>query len=83
MTDLFEKEEFLEIPVDKLSADILDSIVEEFILREGTDYGHSEKSIEDKKTAVMSQIEKGVAKIVYSSLTQNTTIMRASELNLN
>jgi uncharacterized protein YheU (UPF0270 family) len=38
----------IEIPADKLSAEVLHAVIEEFILREGTDYGSYEVSLENK-----------------------------------
>jgi uncharacterized protein YheU (UPF0270 family) len=75
-----EKEEYLEIPAEKLAAEVLEAIMEEFILREGTDYGHSELSLDDKKKKLKRQIDTGRAKIVYSTLTENTTLMLAQDV---
>lgn len=75
-----EKEEYLEIPADRVSAEALNALMEEFILREGTDYGHSELTLDDKKKKVQKQMDSGRAKIVYSIQTENTTLMLASEL---
>ena len=38
----------IEIPAERLSAEVLRAVIEEFILREGTDYGSYEVSLEDK-----------------------------------
>ncbi|MBC7753099.1 MAG: YheU family protein, partial [Moraxellaceae bacterium] len=35
----------MEVPIDQLSKDILQNLVEEFVLREGTDYGAQEISL--------------------------------------
>ena len=75
-----ETEEFIVVPAERVSADALSALMEEFILREGTDYGHSELSLDDKKKKVQKQLDSGRAKIVYSTLTENTSLMLASEL---
>jgi uncharacterized protein YheU (UPF0270 family) len=40
--------EFVEIPYKELSAEALRSIIEEFVLREGTEYGARDFSLEEK-----------------------------------
>ncbi|GAG37370.1 unnamed protein product, partial [marine sediment metagenome] len=69
-----------EIPAEKISDIALNALMEEFILREGTDYEHSETTLDDKKKNIQKQLEAGLVKIVFSSLTENTTIMLSSEL---
>ena len=43
---------FVQIPVDALSRQALDGLIEEFVTRDGTDYGTEERSLDDKKDAV-------------------------------
>ena len=43
------------IPWDKLSGPALESIIEEFVLREGTEYGQKEFSLDQKKSDVKRQ----------------------------
>ena len=76
-----EKEECLIIDPNQLSKEVLENLVEEFILREGTDYGHSETTLEDKKKRVFNQLEKNHIKIVYSTLTENCTLLRKNEFS--
>lgn len=75
-----EKEEFLVVPPDRLSKEAVEGLIEEFILREGTDYGHSDPTLEQKKQRVHSQMATGHVVIVYSSLTENTSLMRKDAL---
>jgi len=55
----------IEIPVDRLSAELLDAVIEEFVLREGTDYGDREVSLAAKITQVRQQIARGQVVIVF------------------
>jgi len=48
--------ELLEVPYTQLSDDALLGIIEEFITREGTDYGFEERSLESKVSQVKQQI---------------------------
>ena len=51
-------EESLIVPPEKLSEEVLVNIVKEFVLREGTDYGAQEMTLDTKIQHVMSQIKK-------------------------
>ena len=64
----------MEIPYQKLSQAALRGLIEEFVTREGTDYGLSERSLEEKVADVQKQIEKGEAVIEFDSGTGSTHI---------
>ncbi|KJS09682.1 MAG: hypothetical protein VR73_01300 [Gammaproteobacteria bacterium BRH_c0] len=55
----------IEIPVDRLDPELLDAIIEEFVLREGTDYGFQEVALEAKLAQVRRQIGRGQVVIVF------------------
>ena len=42
------------VPYQRLSADALDAILEDYVSREGTDYGDYSFSLSDKKAQVLS-----------------------------
>jgi uncharacterized protein YheU (UPF0270 family) len=62
------------IPPDALSTDALRGVVEAFVLREGTDYGHHEHSLDAKCRAVERQLRDGSAEIVFDPVTGTTDI---------
>lgn len=66
----------MEIPYERLSADTLRGIIENFVLREGTDYGAHEYSLDDKVAAVRRQLEQGEAVIVFNSAEETCDIVR-------
>lgn len=66
------------IPPAELSAQLLRSIAESFVLREGTDYGMREVSFEDKVTQVVRQIERGEAQILWNAATETVAIIPAA-----
>ncbi|HXI10158.1 MAG TPA: YheU family protein [Thermodesulfobacteriota bacterium] len=70
----------MEIPYDLLSADALRSLVEEFVTREGTDYGHTEWDLERKVEAVMRQLKYGEAAIVYDEESGTPNIVLKKDL---
>jgi len=65
------------IPIDRLSPEALKGIIEEFISREGTDYGEIEVSPETSFRQVKSKLEKGLAILVYDDETETTNIFLA------
>ena len=56
------------IPWQELPTETLENIVESVVLREGTDYGSHEFSLEQKKQHLLNKIHNGSAVIVWSEL---------------
>lgn len=71
-------EHHVEIPHRELSEEALRGVVESFVLREGTDYGQRDYSLEDKIAAVMRQLERGEAMIAFDPETATVSIVAAS-----
>lgn len=69
-----EPQEPVEVPYHELSADLLHAVVESFVLREGTDYGEKEFSLDEKVAGVIRQLRKGEAKIVFDPATDSVTV---------
>jgi uncharacterized protein YheU (UPF0270 family) len=65
----------LVIPHEKLKPDTLYALVEEFVTREGTDYGESEVLLQQKIEQVVSQIRSGKAVVVFDSSLQTCNII--------
>jgi uncharacterized protein len=57
-----------------LSMEALRGIVESFVLREGTDYGHRDYSLEQKCAVVERQLEAGRAEIWFDLETSSVEI---------
>ncbi|MCE5262575.1 MAG: YheU family protein [Deltaproteobacteria bacterium] len=53
------------IPVDRLSPEALRGVIEEFISRDGTDYGEVEASRETKFRQVKQRLQDGSAVLIY------------------
>lgn len=67
------------IPLAKLSSEVLRAVVEQFVLREGTDYGVSPVSFETKIEQVLTQLERGDALVVFDPTTESVTLLKAEE----
>jgi hypothetical protein len=70
--DIFEA--MVIIPPDSLSPAALRGVIEAFVLREGTDYGHEDYSLEAKCRAVERQLREGRAEICFDPVTESTDI---------
>ena len=71
----------IEIPSERLSRDILGAVIEEYILREGTDYGVQETSLESKIKQVHRQIVQGDVLITFDPVTENCTLLTRNQFN--
>ena len=67
----------MEIPYTELSNEALLGVIEEFISREGTDYGHTDYSFDQKVEQVISQLKKGEVKLFFDSDSESCNLMRA------
>ena len=64
----------MKIPLTSLSEQALRSIIESFVLREGTDYGYGEHDLDAKCAAVLRQLEAGEAEIDFDPATETTDV---------
>jgi uncharacterized protein YheU (UPF0270 family) len=65
----------VEVPLDALSESALRGLIEEFVSRDGTDYGVHERSLEDKVGDVMRQLQRGEAVIVFDPETRSANVV--------
>lgn len=63
------------IPWQEVEAETLDSLIESFVLREGTDYGEHERTLVQKVADVKQQLQSGEAILVWSELHETVNIM--------
>ena len=63
------------IPYQKLQHETLINLIKEFVMREGTDYTHSDYSIEMKIESVLKQLKNGRAQIVFDDEEQTFNII--------
>ena len=64
----------MEIPVSRLSPQALQGIIEEFISREGTDYGAIEAEMEQKIAQVFAQIAAGEVVVNFDPNNQTCSL---------
>lgn len=69
----------LKIPYNQLSPEALNGVIEEFVTRDGTDYGEVEISLETKISQVLAQLKSGKAVIVFDHKTETSTILKSDD----
>jgi len=76
MTDDSDAEEpsGLIVPVSALQPDTLRALIEEYVSREGTDYGSATYSLDEKVQHVMNQLSRGEAEISFDSVSGTINI---------
>jgi len=67
------------IPFNELNTDTLNSIIKEFVLQEGTEYGAEDVAMDDKIQQVHTQLKQGTAILVYSELHETVNIIPADQ----
>ena len=75
-----ENPKYLVIPPDRLGEEVLESLIDEFVLREGTDYGSVEYTLEQKREHVMRQLTSERVSIVYDIALESSTILKKEEI---
>src|SRR3954464_782195 len=63
---------------DDLEPDTLRAVIESFVLREGTDYGLHETSLEAKVAQVLTQLRSGEAHITFDPATESVNVVVTS-----
>jgi uncharacterized protein YheU (UPF0270 family) len=70
----------VELAPSDLSAGALRGLVEEFVTRDGTDYGAVEAGVEEKVAQVRAQLRAGEARIVFDPASGTANIVPARDL---
>ena len=65
----------VEVPLERVAADVVRRVAEEFVTRDGTDYGAAEKTLDEKVADVRRQLEGGRAAIVYDAASDTINIV--------
>ena len=63
------------VPYEELSVEALRGVVESFVLREGTEYGSRDFTLEEKLAHVYAQLERREARIVFDPETETIGII--------
>ncbi|MEM6708579.1 MAG: YheU family protein [Pseudomonadota bacterium] len=64
----------IKVPLESLSPEAVLGVIDDFVLREGTDYGAEEASLDAKRAVVRRQLETGVAEIWFDPESDSVTL---------
>lgn len=70
-----DDQESIVIPYRELSEQALKGVLEAFVLREGTEYGKREVSLEEKVADVLRQLERGEAEVIFHPKLESVDIV--------
>lgn len=65
----------MEIPLSQLSHEALLAIIEEFVSREGSEYGLIEYSFEEKVDEVIKQLERGEVVVTFDAVSETCNLV--------
>jgi uncharacterized protein YheU (UPF0270 family) len=69
------------IPYKELSEDALQALIEDFVTRDGTDYGQDEMTMQEKTTHLLALLKTGDMLISYSEETETCGLITKEEHN--
>lgn len=67
------------IPYNELSPEALQALIEDFVTRDGTDYGQTEVSMQEKAAQLRELLKTGELLISYNEETQTCGLMAKEE----
>ncbi|MAD92240.1 MAG: YheU family protein [Pseudomonadales bacterium] len=67
----------IKIPTSELTDDALLGVIDAFILREGTDYGHQDFTLDEKRDRVKAMLQSGAAEICFYPENEHIDIVLA------
>ena len=70
-----EPAEAIVVPHSQLPPQTLRAVIESFVLREGTEYGARDFTLEEKVAHVIGQLERGVAQVIFDPESQSIDII--------
>ena len=70
-----EPAEPMVVPHSQLPPQTLRAVIESFVLREGTEYGARDFTLEEKVAHVIGQLERGVAQVIFDPESQSIDII--------
>ncbi len=71
--------EFVRVPPERLQAETLQALLEEFASRDGTDYGETEFTLEQKVAQLRSQLEREELQLLYDAAGEHWDLVNAEQ----
>ena len=74
--------QFVEVPPQRLQPEVLQSLLEEYASRDGTDYGEQELSLSRKVSNLRQQMQRGDLLILYEVEGEHWDLVPAEQAKL-
>ena len=69
------REEGIEVPYDRINPETLRNMIQEFVTRDGADWGEAGCTLEDKVEQVLRQMRDKKVKVVFDLTSQTANIV--------
>ena len=70
----------INVPISDISSEALTGLLEEYVSRDGTDYGEVEVTIDEKTKVLRKQLEEGELSILFDPETQELDIVMREQM---
>ena len=70
----------INVPISDISAEALTGLLEEYVSRDGADYGEVEVTIDEKTKVLRRQLEEGELSILFDPETQELDIVMREQM---
>lgn len=71
--------DYVEVPPDRLAPDVLQALFEEYVSRDGTDYGERELALEEKVARLSAQVLSREVLLLYEVESEQWDLVRADD----
>jgi len=68
------------IPYDSLAPDTLETILDDIVSRDGTDYGDYELSVAQKRQQALQSLKKGEAVLLFDTESETMKMVRKEDM---
>jgi len=70
---------YVEVPPARLGADLLRALLEEYVTRDGTDYGTRELTLDEKLQSLQGQLDAGEVRLLYESESEQWDLVSSGD----
>lgn len=71
-----KSDQSMKIPYEQLNPETLRAVIEEFVSRDGTDYGEEEATLDEKVDQVLQQLKQKKCFLMYDEKTASCNIVK-------
>ena len=75
-------EQYVAVPPQRLDADVLQALLQEYASRDGTDYCEREASLAEKVTQLRAQLDRGEIAILFATESETWDLLPREQADL-